>query len=85
MKKRAGCILTEHDWRRLSSVVEEIVEKKIEETRPKWVDSMLSAGDKAAGYFKKFDEEKTILAGQVEDLDERVQKIEEKFGFPQVP
>ena len=83
-------------WKRLrkeiTPVIEEIVERvvteKIENTKPKWADSVLTAADKAAGEYKKFDEEKTVLSGQVsehgdaiEDIDERVKRIEKKFGF----
>lgn len=87
MKKKVG-VLTEADWQRLREEVRPILEEIVEKTRPAWVDSMLSTGDKAAGYFKKFDEEKTVMSGQIsqntddiEEIDQRVKKIEQKFGF----
>lgn len=69
--------------------MEEIVENKIENTKPIWADRMMTVLDTAAGDYKKFDEEKTVLAGQIsnhgdaiDDIDGRVTAIEEKFGFP---
>ena len=87
MKKKVG-ILNEIDWQRLREEVRPILEEIVENTKPKWAESVLSAADKAAGDYKKFEEEKTVLSGQVsehtdqiEDIDERVKKIEQKFGF----
>ncbi len=62
MKKKVG-LLTEVDWKRLREEVRPILEEIVENTKPKWADRVLTAADKAAGDYKKFDEEKTVLSG----------------------
>lgn len=87
---RQRVVTDEEYWRRFREEVRPILEEIVEQTKPKWADRMMTVLDKAAGDYKKFDEEKTVLSGQVAEhtekidkLDERVQQIEKKFGFPQ--
>jgi len=88
MKKKVG-LLTEVDWKRLREEVRPILEEIVENTKPKWADRVLTAADKAAGDYKKFDEEKTVLSGQVsrhsddiEDLKTRTSTIEKHLHLP---
>lgn len=81
MKKKVRTKSDVFTWKRLREEVRPILEEIVENTKPKWADSVLTTADKAVGEYKKFDEEKTVLSGQVEDIDERVKKSEQKFGF----
>lgn len=92
MKKKVGD-MDEKEFETLivrivRSVVNEIVEEKIEKTKPYWADKMMTALDKAAGNYKKIDQEQTLLSGRqsehsddIEDLTKRVGRIEKHTGL----
>jgi hypothetical protein len=64
-------------------IVDKVVEQKIKEIRPPWVDQMLELLDASAGNYKKVDEAQVILTGkqseqsdQLDNHEHRLEKIE---------
>ncbi len=62
-------VLNEADWQRLREEIKPALEEIVENTKPVWVDRLLSAADRAAGDYKKFEEERLYYPAKWKNLN----------------